>query len=115
MKKAFGEYQRLAKSFLGFSSLWQGGDHLLYIKGSGWVVQSLEAALWAFNRANSFKEAVLTAVNLGDDSDTTGAITGQLAGAYWGEHEIESELLDGLARKDLIERALASLGCSLSR
>lgn len=44
------------------------------IQGSGWVVKSLEAALWAFQKASSFEEAVLEAVNLGDDSDTTGAV-----------------------------------------
>jgi ADP-ribosyl-[dinitrogen reductase] hydrolase len=58
------------------------------IQGSGWVVKSLEAALWAFHDADTFEEAVLKAVNLGDDADTTGAICGQLAGAYWGESNI---------------------------
>lgn len=47
------------------------------IQGSGWVVKSLEASLWAFHNAFSFDEAVLKAVNLGDDADTTGAICGQ--------------------------------------
>ena len=51
------------------------------IQGSGWVVKSLEAALWAFHDASSFEEAVLRAVNLGDDADTTGAICGQLSHA----------------------------------
>ena len=46
------------------------------IQGSGWVVKSLEASLWAFHDADSFEEAVLKAVNLGDDADTTGAICG---------------------------------------
>jgi ADP-ribosylglycohydrolase len=54
------------------------------IRGTGYVVQSLEAALWAFDRASSFREAILLAVNLGDDADTTGAICGQLAGACYG-------------------------------
>jgi len=58
------------------------------IKGSGFVSASLEAALWAFHDANSFEEAVLKAVNLGDDADTTGAVCGQLAGAFWGESSI---------------------------
>ncbi len=49
------------------------------IQGSGWVVKSLEASLWAFHDAESFEDAVLKAVNLGDDADTTGAICGQLA------------------------------------
>ena len=50
------------------------------IEGSGWVVRSLEAALWAFHDSDTFEKAVLRAVNLGDDADTTGAICGQLAG-----------------------------------
>ena len=55
------------------------------IKGSGYVVKSIEAALWAFNKGSTFKEGCLLAVNLGDDADTTGAIYGQLAGAFYGE------------------------------
>jgi ADP-ribosylglycohydrolase len=54
------------------------------IKGSGYVVESLEAALWAFHTSDSFREGALLAVNLGDDADTTGAVYGQLAGAYYG-------------------------------
>ena len=79
------------------------------IRGAGWVVKSLEAALWAFHDAESFEEAVLKAVNLGDDADTTGAICGQLAGAYWGESGIPDSLRAGLARKDLLETALAGI------
>lgn len=79
------------------------------IKGSGYVVKSLEAALWAFHDAADFREAVLKAVNLGDDTDTTGAVCGQLAGAFWGESGIPREWRDGLARRDMIERALAGL------
>lgn len=54
------------------------------IRGTGYVVASLEASLWAVEGAASFREAGLRAVNLGDDADTTGAIAGQLAGALWG-------------------------------
>ena len=54
------------------------------IKGSGYVVKSLEAALWAFQRSHGFSEGVLLAANLGDDADTTAAIYGQIAGAYYG-------------------------------
>ncbi len=79
------------------------------IVGSGYVVKTLEAALWAFCHAPDFREAVLEAVNLGDDSDTTGAVCGQLAGAYWGEAGIPPEWLDGLARRDMIEQALEAL------
>jgi ADP-ribosyl-[dinitrogen reductase] hydrolase len=79
------------------------------IQGTGWVVKSLEASLWAFHDADTFEEAVLKAVNLGDDADTTGAICGQLAGAYWGESGISKPLRTGLARMDLLEEALAGL------
>jgi len=79
------------------------------IKGSGYVVKSLEAAIWAFNNGQDFSDAVLSAVNLGDDADTTGAVCGQLAGAYWGESGIPGEWIDGLARRDLIETALTGL------
>ena len=79
------------------------------IAGTGYVVKSLEAALWAFQGAEDFGEAVLTAVNLGDDADTTGAVCGQLAGACWGESGIPAEWRDGLARKDIIEPILAKL------
>jgi ADP-ribosyl-[dinitrogen reductase] hydrolase len=79
------------------------------IKGNGYVVKSLEAALWAFHDAPGFREAVLRAVNLGDDADTTGAVCGQFAGACWGECGIPREWLDGLAKQDLIEQALAGI------
>jgi ADP-ribosyl-[dinitrogen reductase] hydrolase len=79
------------------------------IAGSGYVVKSLEAALWAFHDARDFREAVLRAVNLGDDADTTGAVCGQLAGACWGESGIPVEWLQALARKDMIEAALTGL------
>ena len=79
------------------------------IVGSGYVVRSLEAALWAFHDAADFREAVLRAVNLGDDADTTGAVCGQFAGAYFGESGIPSEWLEGLARKDMIEPILGRL------
>lgn len=79
------------------------------IQGSGWVVKSLEASLWAFHDAETFEEAVLKAVNLGDDADTTGAICGQLAGAYWGESQIPGSLRSGLARMDMLESALAGI------
>ena len=76
------------------------------ITGSGYVVKSLEAALWAFHTADNFEEAVLRAVNLGDDADTTGAVCGQIAGAFWGEEGIPSAWRLGLARHDVIDDGL---------
>lgn len=54
------------------------------VRGSGYVIYSLEAALWVVGKARDFREAVLLAANLGDDADTTAAIAGQLAGTLWG-------------------------------
>ena len=54
------------------------------LKGSGYVIESLEAALWCFFNTESFEDAILSAANLGDDADTTAAICGQIAGGYYG-------------------------------
>lgn len=72
------------------------------IQGSGYVVKSLEAALWAFYHGKTFEEGVLLAVNLGDDADTTGAVYGQLAGAHYGIDAIPERWLEPLAMKDRI-------------
>ncbi|MNO21563.1 ADP-ribosyl-[dinitrogen reductase] glycohydrolase [compost metagenome] len=74
-----------------------------YIKGSGYVVKSLEAALWAFSKSTTFEEGALLAVNLGDDADTTGAVYGQLAGAYYGYDAIPQLWLSKLAMRETIE------------
>lgn len=73
------------------------------IVGSGYVVKSLEAALWAFNRSVNFEEGCLLAVNLGHDADTTGAIFGQLAGAHYGITGIPRAWCECLAHADLIQ------------
>jgi ADP-ribosyl-[dinitrogen reductase] hydrolase len=72
------------------------------IKGTGYVVKSLEAALWAFYNSSSFSEGCLLAVNLGDDADTTGAVYGQLAGAFYGESGIPSQWISQLVDRTLI-------------
>lgn len=72
------------------------------VRSSGYVVHSLEAALWSVGRTGSFAEAVLTAANLGDDADTTAAITGQLAGALCGASGIPAEWLAKLAWRERI-------------
>jgi ADP-ribosylglycohydrolase len=73
------------------------------IRGTGFVVQSLEAALWAFARGDDFRTGALLAVNLGDDADTTGAIYGQLAGAHYGVDGIPAHWLAALAKRDQVE------------
>ncbi len=84
------------------------------IRGTGYVVKSLEAALWAFYHSNSFQEGCLLAVNLGDDADTTGAVYGQLAGAFYGEFAIPQQWRTRLAHSFLIE-SLADQLFELSR
>ncbi len=79
------------------------------IVGSAYVVKSLEAALWAFHDAGEFRQAVLRAVNLGDDADAVGAICGQLAGAWWGESGIPVDWRQSLARFDMLDQALQPL------
>ena len=73
------------------------------IRGTGYVVQSIEAALWAFARSTSFRQGALLAVNLGDDADTTGAIYGQLAGAFYGVEAIPTEWRSKLTAVDTLE------------
>jgi ADP-ribosyl-[dinitrogen reductase] hydrolase len=72
------------------------------IRGTGYVVDSLEAALWAFYHSYDFREGALLAVNLGDDADTTGAVYGQLAGAFYGEDNIPAAWRDTIAQRELI-------------
>jgi len=73
------------------------------IRGSGYVVECLEAALWCFQKTASFEEAILEAANLGDDADTTAAVCGQVAGAFYGMGGIPARWLDKLAMRPLIE------------
>lgn len=73
------------------------------IVGNGYVVNSLEAALWCFATTATYEEAILTAVNLGDDADTTAAICGQIAGAYYGTRVIPSSWLAKVALRGEIE------------
>jgi ADP-ribosyl-[dinitrogen reductase] hydrolase len=72
------------------------------IRGTGYVVKSLEAALWAFYQSQSFEDGCLLAVNLGEDADTTGAIYGQIAGAFYGESGIPERWRQRLAYAELI-------------
>ncbi|HER35257.1 MAG TPA: ADP-ribosylglycohydrolase family protein [Halothiobacillaceae bacterium] len=72
------------------------------ISSSGYVVHTLEAALWAVDRSETFDEAVLLAANLGDDADTVAAVTGQIAGALWGASGIPQRWRDRLAWHDHI-------------
>ncbi len=73
------------------------------IKSSGYVVDTLEASFWILLNASSFKEAIIGAINLGNDTDTIAAITGSMAGILYGYNSIPQEWLDKLAKRDYIE------------
>ncbi|WP_426481296.1 ADP-ribosylglycohydrolase family protein [Chryseobacterium sp. R2ACT005] len=83
------------------------------IKSGGYVLHSLEASLWCFFNSESYSEAVLKAVNLGEDTDTTGAITGGIAGIYYGYGSIPEEWIAELVRKDDIEALCEKLNQKL--
>lgn len=72
------------------------------IRGTGYVVEALEAALWCFWTTDTFEGAILKAANLGDDADTTAAICGQVAGASYGERGIPPRWLELLALREEI-------------
>lgn len=74
------------------------------IKSSGYVVDTLESAIWCLLNTESYEECVLKAVNLGEDTDTVGAVAGGLAGALYGYDAIPKKWLDVLVKKDLIEK-----------
>jgi len=73
------------------------------IKSSGYVVDTLEAAVWSLITTDSFERALLKAVNLGDDTDTVGAVTGGLAGLYYGYDRIPADWLAAIKRREWIE------------
>lgn len=74
------------------------------INGDGYCITTLEAALWAFAKTDNFKDGCLRVVNLGLDSDSTGAVYGQVAGAYYGESGIPKDWLDKLAFREMISK-----------
>ena len=73
------------------------------IKSSGYIVDTLEASLWCVLTTDSYKEAILKAVNLGNDTDTIGAITGSIAGLIYGKENIPSDWLNDLQGKEYLD------------
>jgi ADP-ribosyl-[dinitrogen reductase] hydrolase len=89
------------------------------IRGTGYVVASLEAALWCFVQTGTFRDAVLRAANLGDDADTTAAVCGQIAGAYYGESGIPASWREKLAlgqeMRDIADRLMSGALAGISK
>lgn len=90
------------------------------IRSSGYVVHTLEASVWCLLTSSTFEEAILKAVNLGEDTDTTACVTGGLAGVLYGDHAIPGEWIEELARvaeirelfKAFVRRCLSTPGPS---
>ena len=78
------------------------GQILDNIKSSGYIVDTLESAMWIFMNAQHYKEAIIASTNIGGDTDTIGAIVGSMAGIYYGFEDIPSSWLDKLQRKDYL-------------
>lgn len=115
---AFAKMQETVNRFLSTNNVLSESDKSLFqrlleldasiwlqfsiddIKSSGYVIDTLEASLWCLMTTNNFEDAVLKAVNLGEDTDTTGAVTGGLAGILYGKDQIPDDWLNKLARKD---------------
>lgn len=76
------------------------------VRSSGFVVDTLVAALWAFFTTETFREGALRVVNLGDDADTVGAVYGGLAGAWYGVDAIPVEWVDGLQAKGMVDEVV---------
>ncbi|MCB0049706.1 MAG: ADP-ribosylglycohydrolase family protein [Caldilinea sp.] len=79
------------------------------VPDSTYVYDTLKAAVWAFVNTTSFEECRLTAVNLGGDADSIGAVAGQIAGAFYGYSAIPGKWIDVLARRTLVEDAATRL------
>jgi ADP-ribosylglycohydrolase len=76
------------------------------IRSGGYVIDTLEASLWSFFTTETFEDAVLKSINLGSDTDTTGAVTGGIAGLYYGWEKIPASWIESLARvNDVVELA----------
>ncbi|EER26690.1 ADP-ribosylglycohydrolase family protein [Coccidioides posadasii C735 delta SOWgp] len=102
--------QNVRLRFLKYTGLtdWMATEERT-IESTGFVISTLEAALWSFFTTSSFQEGALRAVNLGHDADTVGAVYGGLAGAFYGFESIPAEWLEGLQRKDIIEEISSGL------
>ena len=96
-KESLQQYERILKGDL--ESL-----HIDDIKSSGYVVDTLEASIWCTLKSNTYEEAVITAVNLGEDTDTVGAIVGSINGIIYGKNSIPERWLEKLKKREYLEQ-----------
>ncbi|MBL0766082.1 ADP-ribosylglycohydrolase family protein [Marivirga atlantica] len=112
LKYIVGELNINEKEYDQFHRLTKGNIHELSqneIKSSGYVIDTLEASIWCVLTSSSYEESVLKAVNLGEDTDTTGAVTGGLAGLIYSAAAIPLEWLDKIPRLNEIEIVIEQL------
>jgi len=108
--EAYDDRQPYVDEFPHFARLlsgWIGGLEEGQIQSDGYVIHTLEASVWCLLTTNSFRDAVLKAVNLGGDADTTGAVTGGLAGIRYGLEAMPGEWINGTALREEIETLFA--------
>ncbi len=104
--RAFYEQPPYSRELAEFTRIFSGELLSLpesEIQSSGYVIDTLEASIWCFCNTNSYEEAVLRAVNLGEDTDTTATVAGGLAGVWYGPDDIPSKWLAQLARQTDLE------------
>ena len=104
-------FEKYQEEFPNFQRLLNNEIHLLSkeeISSSGYVIDTLEAVIWSFFSSRNYEEAIFTAINLGDDTDTIGALTGGLSGIYYGFDSINDNWIQCLARKSDIYELLYS-------
>lgn len=103
------KYVHLARRLMNGETIGYGDikhETVEKIESSGFVLHTLIASIWCLLNTNSYEEAVLTAVNLGDDTDTTAAVVGGLAGILYGYDNIPKKWIDQLKNKELIDSIL---------
>lgn len=110
--REFAEYYTEDKIQSAFANIFSGKILSMpasSVKSSGYVIDTLEAVLWCIFHTTTYKDAVLTAVNLGDDTDTVGAITGGIAGIIYGLNAIPEEWISKLVNKMIVLNAASDL------
>ena len=113
-QRLYGQHDEFAEEMSVYERLWdvQAFEQLPKdtIKSSGYVVDTLEAVLWCLLNTKDYQSCVLTAVNLGEDTDTVGAIAGGLAGLAYGMDSIPAEWQSALLRRDYIANLCDEFG-----
>ncbi len=96
-------YQPYCPQVIDIANLKFLSNNYEQLTGSGYVIESLESALWCFMQADNFEEAILMAANIGNDADTTAAICGQIAGAYYGFSQIPEKWRSSITMSEEIQ------------